>query len=235
MAGHRRDRSGWSDTVAGVEAVVEAYGDLAEWILDQPPLFGRSRLIAVDGPSGSGKTVFAKRLAGALTRALGGRRPDPAVAPADGPTTPVVHTDDLLDGWRDQLTFWPRLEEWVLDPLRAGEAGAYRRYCWPRGHFGAHWTTVQPAPVVILEGVSTARAVIRPELTLAVFVTADPRLRLDRALGRDGGALLPYLEQWRRGEEAHFSADRTAEHADLLVDGAPQLPHDPDVGYVRLP
>ena len=31
-----------------------------------------------------------------------------------------AHTDDLLAGWEDQFTFWPRLEEWVLVPLRAG-------------------------------------------------------------------------------------------------------------------
>jgi uridine kinase len=185
-------------------------------VLARPPRLGRTRLVAVDGPSGAGKTLFAERLARALNGA------------------PLVHTDDLLNGWADQFTFWPRLEEWVLGPLRAGRPGRYRRYDWHRHQFAPEWTSVQPAPVVILEGVSVARAAIRPELTLAVFVDAPARLRLDRALARDGPTLLPYLEEWRRGENVHFRADATAHRADLVVDGAPDVPHVPVLQYVRL-
>jgi uridine kinase len=179
----------------------------------------------VDGPSGAGKTVFAGRLAAAL-----------AATPelAGGGAPPVVHTDDLLDGWADQVTFWPRLDEWVLAPLRAGRPGRYRRYDWLDRRFAPEWNPVAAAPVLILEGVTAARAAVRPELTLAVFVTAPSRLRLDRALARDGAALLPSLEEWRRGERAHFAADGTADHADLLVDGAPQASHDPTTQYVWL-
>ncbi|MFD0822594.1 uridine kinase, partial [Micromonospora zhanjiangensis] len=146
---------------------------------------------------------------------------------------PVVRTDDLLDGWSDQFTFWPRLDDWVLAPLRAGRPGRYRRYSWLRGEFTPAWVPVPAGAVVLLEGVSAARAAIRPELTLAVFVTAPERLRLDRALARDGDHLLPHLRRWRRGEDVHFAADRTAEHADLVVDGAPELNHDPTTRYVR--
>ncbi|GAB3986744.1 hypothetical protein GCM10027615_79680 [Plantactinospora veratri] len=212
--------------------MVEAYAELAARILRRPARLGRTRLVAVDGPSGAGKTVFASRLAGAFDAApaLGddlGSADGPSAAPADGrnpppdgPKTPVVHTDDLLDGWADQFTFWPRLEEWILAPLRAGRPGRYRRYDWTRGRFGADWTLLPPAPVVIVEGVSSARAVIAAELTLAVFVTAPAELCRHRTLARDGAALEPRLTVWRRGERAHFAADRTVERADLVVDGA---------------
>ncbi|SDZ41253.1 Uridine kinase [Micromonospora pattaloongensis] len=195
---------------------VERYADLARQVLARPPRLGRTRLVAVDGPSGAGKTVFATRLVAAL----------------DG--APVVHSDDLLAGWDDQFTFWSRLAEWVLGPLRAGGLARYRRYDWHRREFGPQWTELPPAPVVLLEGVSVARAEIRPELTLAVLVTAPSGLRLARALARDGVTIRPYLENWRRGEDLHFRADATAEHADLLVDGAPETPHDPAVEYVRI-
>lgn len=176
------------------------YEELAGEILRRAARVGGTRLVGIDGPSGAGKTVFAGRLAAALT-----------------PEPPIVHTDDLLDGWADQITFWPRLEEWVLDPLRAGKPGRYRRYDWEAGHFGPEWTVVPPAPVVILEGVSAARAAIRPELTLAIFVTAPLALRVRRAQERDGEAMSAYLEEWRRGEEAHFTADATAHQADVVV------------------
>jgi uridine kinase len=205
-----------------VPAVIESYPELARRVMARPPRLGHSRLVAVDGPSGAGKSVFAGRLAAALAGHLDPGKP------------PVVHTDDLLDGWADQFTFWPRLDWWVLDPLRHGQPGRYRRYNWVRQRFTARWITVPPAPVVIIEGVSSARAAIAPELSMAVFVTAPPALRQARTTERDGPAVQPYLETWRVGERAYFAADRTAERANLLVDGAAELVAERRNHYVRL-
>jgi uridine kinase len=182
----------------------ETFASLAERILERPPLLGPVRLVAVDGPSGAGKSWFATRLAKAGDM-------------------PVVHTDDLLDGWDDQFSFWARLEEQVLDPLRRGRAATYRRYLWHRQAFGGHPVTVEPAAVVLLEGVTAARREIRPELSFSVFVSAPADLRWRRALARDGRhdvAFRAYLERWRVNEDRHFAADATAAHVDLLVDGA---------------
>ncbi len=204
-------------------AVVEAYAGLARRVLAGSARLGRTRLVAVDGPSGAGKSVFATRLADALATLPGGDRP------------PVVRTDDLLDGWDDQLTFWSRLEEWVLDPVRAGRPGAYRRYSWVRRCFLDRPVPVPAGPVLIVEGVSAARARIRPELTQSVFVTAPAPLRLSRALARDGAEILPELRRWYAGERAHFAADRTEAAVDVVADGAPGLPHDADRYYIRRP
>uniref|UniRef100_A0A7L6B682 AAA domain-containing protein n=1 Tax=Micromonospora robiginosa TaxID=2749844 RepID=A0A7L6B682_9ACTN len=203
-------------------AVVEAYAGLVRRVLAGPARLGRTRLVAVDGPSGAGKSVFATRLADAFAATTGGDRP------------PLVRTDDLLDGWDDQLTFWARLEEWVLGPVRAGRPGGYRRYSWVRRRFLDRVVPVPVAPVLIVEGVSAARAAVRPELTLSVLVTAPAELRLSRALARDGAQVLPELRRWHAGERAHFAADRTPAAVDLVVDGAPDLPHDPDRYFVRL-
>jgi uridine kinase len=182
----------------------ESFASLAERILERPPLLGPVRLVAVDGPSGAGKSWFANRLAKV----------------AD---IPVVHTDDLLDGWEDQFSFWARLEELVLDPLRHGRPASYRRYLWHRQAFGGSPVTIEPAEAVLLEGVTAARREIRPELSFSVFVTAPADLRWRRALARDGRddvAFRAYLERWRVNENRHFAADATAAHVDLLVDGA---------------
>ncbi|MFY1703915.1 uridine kinase family protein [Micromonospora sp. WMMA1923] len=202
-------------------AVMEAYADLAQRVLVGPARLGRTRLVAVDGPSGAGKSVFAARLADALATASGAGRP------------PVVHTDDLLDGWADQFSFWSRLEESVLSPLRAGRPGAYHRYSWVRRAFLPAAVPVPVAPVVVVEGVSAARATVRRELTLSVFVTAPAALRLSRAVARDGPQILPELHRWHAGEGAHFAVDDTAGCVDLVVDGAPRLPHDAQRYYLR--
>lgn len=184
----------------------QSFRDLAAYVMGRRPRLGGTRLIAVDGPSGAGKTRFAEQLAAALD-------------------CPVVHTDDLLKGWDDQFTFWNRLEEKVLAPLRAGESATYRPYNWVKGDFSGTPVTVPAAEAVLLEGVSAARRDIRPELTLAVFVDAPAGLRWERAITRDGDdslAYRKYLERWRTAEDRHFAMDETAAHADLVVDGAAQ-------------
>ena len=191
------------------------FDDLAAVILSRPPRLGPVRLVAVDGPSGAGKTVFADRLARRLN-------------------APVLHTDDLLDGWADQFTFWARLEEQVLQPLRCGRIAEYQRYRWDRPGFGGEQVRIEPAGVVVMEGVSSARRVIRPELSLAVFVTAPPLLRWTRVLARDGTADIAfsaYLERWRAAEDRHFAADRTPQYAEVGVDGGAD---GSDEGYEQL-
>ena len=87
--------------------------------------------------------------------------------------------------------------------------------------------------VLIVEGVTSARAAVRDELTLSVLVAAPRELRLARGIARDGEALRPQWLRWMADEAAHFAADRTACHVDLRVDGAPQPPpDDPDREYV---
>ncbi|NJC81357.1 uridine kinase family protein [Planosporangium mesophilum] len=194
------------------------FADLAERIRAAPARLGPVRLVAVDGPAGAGKSTFAGRLAHALREA--------------GVKTTEIHTDDLLDGWADMVTFWPRFDRGVLEPLRGGRPGSYRRYDWHAARFGG--AVPVPVPdVLVIEGVTSARAVIRPELTLSVFVTAPRDLRLARAVRRDGEALRPHLLRWLADEAAHFAADRTAEHADLVVNGAPDGPLDPEYQYLR--
>jgi uridine kinase len=188
----------------------ESFADLAVRVRATPPRLGPVRLVAIDGPSGAGKTWFADRLA----RHLG---------------APVVHTDDLLDGWGDQFTFWQRLEKQVLTPLQNGSTATFRRYLWHEGRFGGAPVVVEPGDCIILEGVSSSRQIVRTRLSFAVFVTAPSDLRWKRTIERDGGddvAFRAYLERWRAAEDRHFADDRTEQFADLVVDGAATVGDD---------
>jgi hypothetical protein len=197
---------------------VQGFGDLAERVVGGAARLGAVRMVAVDGPAGAGKTTFAGRLAGAVR--------------ATGATVAELHVDDLLAGWAGMATFWPRLERDVLAKLRRGHPGAYQRYDWEAARFGEYLAVAVP-DVLLLEGVTSARAAIRAELTLSVFVSAPPDLRLARGIARDGEALRPQWLRWQAEEHRHFAADRTVEHVDLLVDGAPTAPHDPRTEYLR--
>jgi uridine kinase len=178
-------------------------------------------LVAVDGGAGAGKTVFADRLGAALSTAS---------------TGVVLHTDDFLDGWTDIVTFWPRLQQWVLDPLAAGQPGAYRPYDWDAGAFSTVWHPVSVVDVILLEGVSAARHAIRDGLSYAVWIETPPAVRLARGIERDGEHLRGEWERWQRAEDAHFAADKTAGAADLIVDGdpPPAIAYDRDREFVAI-
>lgn len=200
---------------------VEDYADLACTILTRPPRLGTVRFVAVDGPAGSGKTTFAARCAHALRAA--------------GASVAEIHVDDLLDGWTDMQGYWPRFKEWILEPFRQGRPARYRRYDWVRGCFEDEWQTTAVPDVLVLEGVTSGRAAATPHLSLCVLVIAERQLRLARGIARDGEALYREWVRWMAEEDRHFAADATDARADIVVDGAPTVAHDPQRQFVRLP
>ncbi|MFJ6751664.1 MULTISPECIES: uridine kinase [unclassified Streptomyces] len=162
-----------------------------------PPSCGPSRLVAVDGHAGSGKSTFADRLAGALGGA------------------PVVHTDDLAT--HDELFAWSgRLREQVLEPLSRGERARYGVYDWVRRGFG-EGRELDPAPVVLVEGVGTGRRVLRPYLACLLWMELPDAHSWARGQRRDGPGMSAFWDGWIPAERAHFAADPSRPYADLLV------------------
>ena len=160
---------------------------------------GPVRLVAVDGPGGAGKSTFADRLA----RAAGG--------------APVVHTDDFASA-DNPLNWWPRLLEQVIVPLKSGNAARFQRYDWSTESF-AEWHTIEPAPVVIIEGVSSGRSEWVGHLSYLFWIETPRELRLERAVLRDGSEALDDWEIWMGEEDAHYAKDATRERADAEIDG----------------
>jgi uridine kinase len=177
---------------------------VAERVLGKPPRHGETRIVAVDVQSGAGKTTFADALAKAIE--------------SRGATVAVVHTDDLLDGWDDQFTFWDRLLDQVVNPLLANTPAAYRRYDWIRERFDDGLTPVPPADVVIIEGVSAAREDMRRVADLTVFVRVSEDEAWRRLRARDPEDAMPFLVAWKAREGRHFDRDRTVEQVDVVID-----------------
>ena len=59
----------------------------------------------------------------------------------------------------------------------------------------------------------------RDAVTCLVWVETPSAVRLERGVARDGEALRPRLLAWRAQEEAMYAAERTRDHADVVVDG----------------
>ena len=156
------------------------------------PTLGTGRLICLDGPTGSGKSSLASLLG-----------------------APVVHTDDLIDGWTGLRTIDAQLDG-LLRPLAAGQPGSYRRYDWGAGDY-AETVVVPPAPLLVLEGVGAGSLVLDDLATVVVWVEAPYEVRKSRALLRDGEAFAPHWHTWETEELDHFVRNRTLERADLVI------------------
>lgn len=180
----------------------------ADELASLPPSCGPVRLVAVDGHAGSGKSTFAARLAAALGGA------------------PVLHLDDLAT--HEELFGWTgRLRGQVLLPFSRGECARYAPYDWTERRFGPE-RTLEPAPVVLVEGVGAGRREVRPWLAALCWMEGGREASWERGRRRDGVALTRFWDGWTRAEDRHFAEDPSRPHADALVR---QLPE----GYVWLP
>jgi hypothetical protein len=122
---------------------------------------------------------------------------------------PVVHADDVVA--RVGHPWWPTLEAEVLAPLAA-----------------------TGPEVLLIEGVSVSRRAIIGRLAYGIWMHVPTGRRLVRGIARDGPGAAAEWDRYEAEETAFFAADPVWERADLVVDGAPSVPHDPETGYVRL-
>ncbi|RYP86047.1 4-amino-4-deoxy-L-arabinose transferase [Nocardioides guangzhouensis] len=166
------------------------------------PTLGSGRLVCVDGPAGSGKTTLADALA--------------EVAAEEGGPPTVVHTDELLQGWRGLPGLAATLDD-VLRPLAAGRPGSWRRWDW----LADDWAERHPVPpggLLVLEGVGSWARRIADLVTVLVWVEAPRDLRFERGMARDGEQMRAHWQQWMVDEDVLHAAEGTRDHADVVVD-----------------
>lgn len=159
-------------------------------------------VVALDGPSGAGKTTLARGVESALE---------------ERGTVAVLHLDLLYPGW-DGLAQAPELlTTRVLEPLARGERAAYPVWSWVRDE----WAGTREVPrcdYLVVEGCGSSVGPARAYAAVAVFVDADPALRMRRGLERDGETYRPHWQRWADQEAALFAVDGTRERADLVID-----------------
>ncbi len=192
--------------------------ELVELILDAAGApAGRPRVVAIDGRGGGGKSTLAARLR------------------AEVPASAVVGTDDVA--WEHAFFDWADLlARGVLEPVRRGEAVAYRPPAWEaHGRSGA---IEVPAglDLLLVEGVGAGRRELAHLLDAVVWVQSDFAEAETRAIDRDVAqgangnreAATAFWHEWMAEELVLLAADRPWERACVVVAGNPVLPHGPD-------
>lgn len=167
---------------------------VAEHVAAQPATLGSGKLICIDGPSGSGKTTLTERIL--------------RLVPAT-----VVHADQLCPGW-DGLPAVPSILTALLRPLAEGRTGHYREWDWIRDRLGES-VRVEPAPLLVIEGLGAGARSLAPWTTTLVWLDADLETRRTRAFERDGEYFKDQWAPWALAEGTYFAAESVRERADL--------------------
>ena len=163
----------------------------------------KSGIVAIDGPSGAGKSTFADALVARLeelrTRVV------------------LIRTDDFAT-WDDPVGWWPELEEEVLRSYWRGHDFRFHPRVWRDGkpELGPRvWLRWEP--LLIIEGVSSARRRIADRLTHALWLEGGTAAeRLERSVARDGEGSREQLEKWQQFEYGWFEVDRTRDRCVVL-------------------
>ena len=170
----------------------------------------RPIVVAIDGRSGTGKSTLAARLAGEL---------DATVIDGDDffAGGVEVRTDAPADRARDCVD-WQRQRP-VLEALRAGQAASYHAFDWDAfdGTLAAEATEHAPRPIILFEGVYTARPELADLVDLRVLVQVRDDVRLARLLAREG-AIGPWEQQWHEAEAWYFAHAAPPAGFDVIVE-----------------
>src|SRR5258707_10880678 len=123
-------------------------------LIERCKVNGMRLFVAIDGGAGAGKSMLARGIRDQLGL-VSVLRTDDFFRPLNEHQIARMAPEKLYE-----LYFpWERMRDEALMPLRRGEPAKYRRYDWSTDRL-QDWVTVEPAEIVLVEGVYSSR----PEL-----------------------------------------------------------------------
>lgn len=180
----------------------------------------RPFVVALDGGSGSGKSTLADCIAHELNI---------AIIPCDD--FYAAHIPDAewvkrspAELVRDAID-WQRLRDEALNPLLAGQIARWRTFDFEAGTLddGTYGmkpdlTERQPAPIIILDGIYSARPELADFVDLSVLVDVPIEQRHARLdLREDADFLNTWHERWDGAEVHYFTEVKPHDTFDLIV------------------
>jgi uridine kinase len=190
-----------TDDLPAARQIVDA---ISGWRLQK----GGRLVVAIDGHGAAGKSVLAE----AVGRQL---------------AATVVHLDDCFreagstagDGESPMAAYydWRRLRREVLEPLHRGERASFRAFDWESNGYLPDMVTVEPAELILVEGVSSTAAALIDLIDRSVLVVTPESERVARLHERIGDEV--WDDEWLAAERSYFT-DRPEAWFDLVVSGS---------------
>lgn len=188
----------------GADALTPQYdvAAIAAAVREALPRCGAVKVVTIDGLAGSGKSTLAALLSAQLD------------------DCPIVHLDDLYEGWTQDINvnLAERANAWILTPLRNGLPGHYLVFDWYQGRY-THWREAPVAPFLIIEGVSAGHPEIALRAAYNIWIDCDRDLLYDRVVARDGDIVAAEMRTWQLHEQKFFAEYDVRGNADLVVRG----------------
>jgi uridine kinase len=169
---------------------------------------GGTLVVAIDGHGAAGKSLLAEAVGGPLTASL--IHLDDFFREAGSTATPG---ESPMAAYYD----WQRLRREVLEPLRGGERASFRAFDWERNGYLPDLVIVEPAELILLEGVSSTVGVLSDLVDRTVLVVTPESERVARL--RDRIADEVWDDAWLAAERSYF-AERPESWFDLVVSGS---------------
>jgi uridine kinase len=167
--------------------------------------------VAIDGGAGAGKSMLARGIRDQL-RSVSILRTDDFFRPLNEHPIVRMAPEKLYE-----LYFpWQRMRDEALAPLRRGESAKFQKYDWSTDRL-KEWVTVEPAEIVLVEGVYSSRPELRPMLDATIFVEAPGDERLRRVLAREPNTKGDWITPWMSAEDWYLNQIRPQDTSDLIL------------------
>ncbi len=173
-------------------------------------------LVALDGRSGTGKSTIAQAIASRVEGII-----------VVGDDFYSGGNDDAWSGFSakekvDKGIDWQRMRAQVLEPLLAKKPASWHPLDFTPeiGWIGWKDETVklEPAPVILVDGVYSARPELSDLVDLAVLVEADDEVRRKRLVIREGqGFMDRWHKLWDCAEDYYFTHICPRSSFDIVV------------------
>lgn len=191
---------------------VSEFEELAAIIAGERACSGRNPeepfILAIDGRSGAGKSTLAARLAARFDTLV--------VCGDDFFAGGVTLRDDPAPVLAETCIDWRSLAGVLTGLLQTGKA-RFHPFDWERfdGSKEERLTEIEGKPVIIVEGVYSARPELRKFLDLSILAEVPDALRTARLIQREG-EIGPWERQWHAAEDWYFETRAKREAFDLI-------------------
>jgi uridine kinase len=173
-------------------------------------------LVALDGRSGTGKSTIAQVIASRVEGII-----------VLGDDFYSGGNDDAWSGFSakekvDKVIDWQRMRAQVLEPLLAKKPASWHPLDFKPeiGWIGWKDETVklEPVPVILVDGVYSARPELSDLVDLAVLVEADDEVRRKRLVIREGQSFMDrWHKLWDSAEDYYFTHICPRSSFDIVV------------------